>query len=55
MRVLTPLPFLRAVRLWSSKNPVLDFAIVHAASATPSDSSLNPFVLRLLIVSQAWW
>jgi hypothetical protein len=55
MRVLTPVPFLRAVRLWSSKKPVLDFAIVHVACATPSDSSLSPLVLRLLMVSQAWW
>jgi hypothetical protein len=42
-------------RLPSSKNPVFDFARVSVAWAAPSDSSLSALVLRLLMVSQAWW
>ena len=50
-----PLIAFLARRLWSSKSPDLDFASVHAAWAAPSPSSLIALVLRLFVVSHAWW
>ena len=42
-------------RLPSSKKPVFVRASVSVACAAASPSSNSAFVLRLLMVSQAWW
>jgi hypothetical protein len=53
-RSLTPARAV-AARLPSSKNPVLVLARVMTAWAAPSPSSNRALVLRLMMVSQAWW